>query len=43
VLVPALILFGRLSDRFGRRPVILAGLTTACCALVLFALAESSG
>jgi MFS family permease len=39
VLVPALILFGRLSDRFGRRPVILAGLTVAAAGLVLFALA----
>jgi MFS family permease len=37
VLVPALILFGRLSDRFGRRPVILAGLAVAAAGLVLFA------
>jgi MFS family permease len=29
VLVPSLILFGRLSDRFGRRPVVLAGLAVA--------------
>jgi MFS family permease len=38
VLVPALILFGRLSDSFGRRPVILAGLGVAFGGLVLFAL-----
>lgn len=40
VLVPSLIVFGRLSDRFGRRPVVLAGLTVACCGLILFALAR---
>lgn len=42
VLVPALILCGRLSDRFGRRPVILAGLAVACGGLVLFTLATSA-
>jgi MFS family permease len=42
VLVPALILFGRLSDRLGRRPVIVAGLAVAAAALVLFALATGT-
>jgi MFS family permease len=40
VLVPALVLFGRLSDRFGRRPVLACGLGTACAGLLLFAFAE---
>ncbi|HEY1564386.1 MAG TPA: MFS transporter [Gaiellaceae bacterium] len=40
VLVPALVLFGRLSDRFGRRPVVAAGLATACVGLALFAAAQ---
>jgi MFS family permease len=40
VLVPALVLFGRLSDRFGRRPVLASGLATACAGLILFACAE---
>src|SRR5256714_2665599 len=40
VLVPALVLFGRLSDRFGRRPVVAGGLATACVGLALFAVAE---
>src|SRR5204862_5357199 len=43
VLVPALIVFGRLSDRFGRRPVILAGLAVAAAGLVLFAVAAGTG
>ena len=42
VLVPTLILFGRLSDRFGRRPVIVTGLGAACAALLLFAFAQSA-
>ena len=42
VLVPALMLFGRLSDRFGRRPVMLAGLAVACLGLILFAAAQST-
>jgi predicted MFS family arabinose efflux permease len=41
VLVPALILFGRVSDRFGRRPVILAGLVVSGAGLVVFALAQN--
>jgi len=40
VLVPSLILFGRLSDRFGRRPVIAAGLGVSCLALLVFAFAN---
>ena len=35
VLVPALVLFGRLSDRFGRRPVVAAGLPAEGLALLL--------
>jgi MFS family permease len=42
VLVPALVLFGRLSDRFGRRPVVAGGLATACVGLALFAAAEGT-
>ncbi|HJU36109.1 MAG TPA: MFS transporter, partial [Gaiellaceae bacterium] len=43
VLVPALVLFGRLSDRFGRRPVLASGLATGCVGLILFAFAEGDG
>jgi MFS family permease len=42
VLVPALVLFGRLSDRFGRRPVVAGGLATACVGLALFAAAQGT-
>ncbi|HEY7967465.1 MAG TPA: MFS transporter [Solirubrobacteraceae bacterium] len=40
VLVPSLVLFGRLSDRFGRRPVMVVGLAVACGGLALFAAAD---
>ena len=42
VLFPTLLLFGRLSDRFGRRPVLLAGLLVACAALAVFAFARGT-
>ncbi|HZQ82238.1 MAG TPA: MFS transporter [Gaiellaceae bacterium] len=41
VLVPALILFGRLSDAWGRRPVILTGLATAAVGLAVFLAAQN--
>jgi MFS family permease len=41
VLVPSLVLFGRLSDRFGRRLVIVSGLAVACVGLLVFAFADN--
>src|SRR5436190_7827310 len=41
-LIPAVIFFGRLSDRVGRRPVMLAGIAAACLGLVLFTMATSA-
>jgi MFS family permease len=43
VLVPSLVLFGRLSDRVGRRLVIVSGLAVACGGLLVFAFAETEG
>ena len=42
VLVPALVLFGRLSDRFGRRAVVALGLGTAVAGLAVFAAAQNA-
>ena len=41
VLVPALVLFGRLSDRLGRRAVVALGLVTAVAGLAAFAAAQN--
>jgi MFS family permease len=42
VLAPSLLVFGRLSDLFGRRLVIGAGLAAAVAGLALFALARGT-
>lgn len=42
VLVPALMLLGQLSDRLGRRIVLLMGLAAGAAGLIVFALAEST-
>ena len=41
-LVGTLLVGGRLADRFGRRPVILAGLGVAALAVVVFAFADAT-
>src|SRR3954462_2917657 len=41
-LIPSLLVFGQLSDRVGRRPVIVGGLAVAALGLVLLALAQST-
>jgi MFS family permease len=43
VLCPSLLVFGQLSDRLGRRPVIAGGLGVAMAGLALFALARGTG
>ncbi len=42
VLCPSLIVFGQLSDRVGRRPVVAGGLAVAMVGLALFALADDT-
>jgi MFS family permease len=42
VLCPSLLLFGQLSDRVGRRPVLAGGLGVAMAGLALFALARGT-
>lgn len=41
-LIPSLLVFGQLSDRIGRRPVIAGGLAVGAVGLLLLALAEST-
>jgi MFS family permease len=43
VLCPSLLVFGQLSDRVGRRPVIAGALGVAMAGLALFALARGTG
>jgi MFS family permease len=42
-LIPALLVFGQLSDAVGRRPVMLAGLALTTASLALFAFASGVG
>jgi MFS family permease len=42
VLIPSLMVFGQLSDRVGRKPVILAALTVAALGLLLLAAARGT-
>ena len=42
VLIPALLVFGQISDRLGRRPVIALGLGLDVVALLLFVLADGT-
>jgi MFS family permease len=41
-LVPTLLLFGRISDRYGRRPVIVAGMAAGAVGLGLFVAAQGT-
>jgi MFS family permease len=43
VLAPTLVLFGQLSDGYGRRVVLLVGLGIAAAGLLLFAVADGTG
>ena len=42
-LLPSLLLFGRISDQVGRRPMLLAGMSLACLSAVLFAVCHGLG
>jgi MFS family permease len=41
-LIPTLLVFGQLSDRIGRRPVIIGGLALAALGMLMLALAQST-